>query len=72
LRRDGRRRRDHKGRVEGGVGKEERHDAAAALLVSGSDDYTVRLWGVDDGECKRVLEGHSESVSSVNIGYAPY
>ena len=41
----------------------------AALLASASEDNTVRLWGVDDGECKRVLKGHSNSVLSVNIGY---
>jgi WD40 repeat protein len=41
----------------------------AALLASGSRDDTVRLWGVDDGECKRVLEGHSEFVLSV--AFAP-
>ena len=39
----------------------------AALLASGSEDKTVRLWGVDDGECKRVLKGHSSWVFSVAL-----
>ena len=43
--------------------------AVPCYTASGAGDNTVRLWGVDDGECKRVLEGHSNEVLSVNIGY---
>jgi tricorn protease-like protein len=34
-------------------------------LASGSDDATVRLWGVESGEGKGTLKGHSGGVSSV-------
>ena len=38
-------------------------------LVSGSDDKTVRVWGMNPGtgrwQCERVLEDHSECVYSV-------
>lgn len=35
------------------------------LLVSGSDDNTVRLWDLAPGALTRTLEGHSGSVYSV-------
>ena len=28
-------------------------------IVSGSDDWTVRIWNGVSVECERVLEGHS-------------
>lgn len=33
--------------------------------LSGSSENTVRLWDVDAGRCRRVLEGHSASVWAV-------
>jgi hypothetical protein len=39
------------------------HDGRLAL--SGSDDNMVRVWDVETGRALRVLEGHSDSVSSV-------
>jgi WD40 repeat protein len=29
-------------------------------VVSGSGDYTLRVWDVDTGECARELKGHRE------------
>ncbi|KAH8066513.1 hypothetical protein JL722_959 [Aureococcus anophagefferens] len=43
--------------------------AVPCYTASASGDKTVRLWGVDDGECKRVLQGHSGEVNSV--AFAP-
>jgi len=34
-------------------------------LVSGSNDNTIRLWDVTTGQALRILEGHTETVSSV-------
>jgi len=34
------------------------------MLVTGSLDYTMRMWGLD-GECMQVLEGHSGAISCV-------
>lgn len=34
-------------------------------IVSASSDKTIRIWGVADGRCIKVLAGHKESVSSV-------
>ncbi|RYP43976.1 hypothetical protein DL768_009507 [Monosporascus sp. mg162] len=35
------------------------------LLVSGSYDYTVRLWDTTTGQCRQTLQGHSLAVYSV-------
>jgi len=35
------------------------------LLVSGSADKTIKIWGLDFGDCHRSLHGHSESVMCV-------
>ncbi|OSX70022.1 hypothetical protein BU14_0950s0004 [Porphyra umbilicalis] len=37
------------------------------LVVSGSDDGTLRVWDADRGECVAVLNGHSCSVSCVCV-----
>ena len=36
-----------------------------ALIASGSDDQTIRLWNVDTGACLRVLEGHRGWVQAI-------
>ena len=35
------------------------------LVVSGSDDKTLRVWDVEAGTLRTVLEGHTSHVSSV-------
>jgi WD40 repeat protein len=37
------------------------------LVVSGSDDNTVRLWDAATGAARQTLQGHSESVRSVTF-----
>jgi len=37
------------------------------LLASGSNDNTIRLWRVSDGECIAILRGHEGSVYSVSF-----
>jgi WD40 repeat protein len=36
-----------------------------ALMVSGAEDYTVRLWDVETGSMLKVLKGHLDYVSAV-------
>ncbi len=36
-----------------------------ALLVSSSDDQTVRLWNAETGECLHILRGHSQGIRSI-------
>src|SRR5882762_3170659 len=38
-------------------------------LVSGSDDYTIRLWNMQTGALLQVMTGHSKSV--VSLAYSP-
>ncbi|MGH2415958.1 MAG: pentapeptide repeat-containing protein, partial [Microcystaceae cyanobacterium] len=35
------------------------------ILVSGSEDQTLRLWDVENGQCLKILEGHTSLISSV-------
>jgi WD40 repeat protein len=37
------------------------------LVVSGSDDKTLRLWDLATGKCIKTLEGHSNGVLSVGL-----
>ena len=37
------------------------------LLVSGSADKTIKIWGLDFGDCHRSLQGHTESIMSVSF-----
>ncbi|OAQ60074.1 vegetative incompatibility protein HET-E-1 [Purpureocillium lilacinum] len=43
------------------------HDSA--LVASGSDDRTIRLWRTATGECIRTLEGHDSMVKSVAFSH---
>ena len=40
-----------------------------AVLVSGSEDYLVKIWNATTGECLKTLEGHTNDVWSV--AYSP-
>ncbi|MBV6343242.1 hypothetical protein, partial [Candidatus Magnetobacterium casensis] len=37
------------------------------MLVSGSDDQTIKLWGLPEGNLIKTLTGHSQTVSSIAI-----
>uniref|UniRef100_A0A915D849 F-box domain-containing protein n=1 Tax=Ditylenchus dipsaci TaxID=166011 RepID=A0A915D849_9BILA len=37
------------------------------LIVSGSSDYSIRLWDIECGTCLRVLEGHEELVRCIRF-----
>jgi dynein assembly factor with WDR repeat domains 1 len=37
--------------------------------MTGSSDTTVRLWDVETGTCKQVLEGHKEEIFSCAFNY---
>jgi WD40 repeat protein len=43
------------------------HDGT--LVISGSDDNTVRIWDTSSGACLKMLKGHSSSVSSVAFSH---
>lgn len=47
-------------RQDDGVGT-----GTAGKLVSGSRDRTIRVWDVESGTCKHVLQGHTASVLSL-------
>eukprot|EP00049_Salpingoeca_infusionum_P027758 m.34089 g.34089 ORF g.34089 m.34089 type:complete len:1644 (+) comp9734_c0_seq1:164-5095(+) len=38
---------------------------AFRMFVTGSDDYTVRIWDADTGVSTQVLEGHTDNVTGV-------
>eukprot|EP00435_Cladocopium_sp_Y103_P000710 s196_g1.t1 len=40
-----------------------------AVLVSGSEDYLVKIWNASTGKCLKTLEGHTDDVWSV--AYSP-
>ena len=39
------------------------------MIVSGSQDNTIRVWNVDTGECILTLEGHTDRVMSVGFNH---
>ncbi len=34
-----------------------------SMVASGSDDYMIKIWDLDTGECVRTLRGHEDSVT---------
>ena len=38
-------------------------------LLLGSSDATCRLWDVDTGECRQILEGHTDEIFSCAFNY---
>ncbi|MBO7224392.1 MAG: hypothetical protein J6V35_00595, partial [Bacteroidales bacterium] len=38
-------------------------------IISGSADYTIKIWNANTGQCLKTLEGHSNDVWSV--AYSP-
>ena len=39
------------------------------ILMTGSSDTTVRLWDVESGTLKQILEGHKEEIFSCAFNY---
>lgn len=39
-----------------------------AIVVSGSDDFTVRLWGSQYSKWLQVQQGHNDNITSVASG----
>jgi WD40 repeat protein len=39
------------------------------VIVSGSEDKTVKVWDPESGDCVRTLEGHYDKVTSVAMGH---
>lgn len=42
------------------------------LAATASDDFTVKIWDLDDQQCLQTLEGHSGWVSSVEVTAASH
>lgn len=38
-----------------------------SLLVSGAADKTIKIWGMDFGDCHRSLHAHEDSVSGLRF-----
>ena len=36
-------------------------------IVSGSDDYMIKIWNLDTGECLKTLRGHEDSVTCFEL-----
>ena len=39
----------------------------STILVSGSADKTIKIWGLDFGDCHRSLLAHTDSVTCVRF-----
>ena len=50
----------HRRHLEGHSGPVRAVAAHGRTAVSGSYDYTVRVWDITTGECKWVLAGHKD------------
>ena len=37
------------------------------IIVSGSDDYTIKLWNVETGECLKTLKGHCGCINTLTV-----
>jgi WD40 repeat protein len=37
------------------------------LIISGSNDRTIRIWDLESERCLKILKGHTNSVSSVFV-----
>lgn len=37
----------------------------STMQISGSDDKSIRIWGQDYGDCRRVLYGHSDGITDI-------
>ena len=38
-------------------------------MLTGSSDKTARLWDPETGECKQILEGHTDEIFSCAFNY---
>ena len=45
-------------------------DSRGINLLTGSSDATCRLWDVETGECKQILDGHKEDIFSCAFNYS--
>lgn len=52
---------------EDGYNFDPKQEDRFPMLVTGSSDYTARLWNLDTGECVNILTEHSDSVLDVNF-----
>ncbi|KAI8815984.1 quinon protein alcohol dehydrogenase-like superfamily [Fimicolochytrium jonesii] len=43
------------------------YDEARSLLVTGSYDYSIRVWNVDTMECIKILSGHTRCVRGIQM-----
>jgi len=52
--------------LQGHAGEINSIDASdsANVALSGSDDYSVRLWDLRTGQCVRLMEGHGDTVNT--------
>ncbi len=48
------------------------HCPELSMVITGSDDYTARVWNVATGECVRVLEGHTGGVECAAVHGTTY
>jgi WD40 repeat protein len=43
------------------------NNADSRVLISSSEDHTIRFWSVETGECFKVLQGHSSGVQKIAL-----